>query len=314
MSRQWHFSPDGKTLVGGGWDYTIQLWDVATGQHRTTLEGHMDRVHSVAFSPDGKTLVSGGWDKTVPVVGYRHPFRCVMFSPDIHQLFHLLHFHPMEKPSQVQVMTRQFAYGRQIQENCAQRFGSIQVGVDRIIFSPNGETLASSSYDDETIRLWKTDTGEQRTTITGHWRLGTAAFSPDKRTIAIASEPESIWLWDVVTDQKLATLAGHTRDVTALAFSPNGSTLASGSWDKTVRFWDVPTGKLRVTLEGHSDMVNTISFSPDGKILASGGNANRLIYLWNTETGTRRSTLNPDTTGHIISVFARRSNPCRRRR
>ncbi len=53
------FSPDGKTLAGGSEDFTVTLWDVATGKVRTTLEGHTEKVKCVAFSPDGKTVASG---------------------------------------------------------------------------------------------------------------------------------------------------------------------------------------------------------------------------------------------------------------
>ena len=43
----------------------MRLWDVKTGQHKATLQGHTGVVTSVAFSPDGLTLASGSWDKTV---------------------------------------------------------------------------------------------------------------------------------------------------------------------------------------------------------------------------------------------------------
>ena len=43
----------------------INLWDVASGAIKATLEGHTDRVNSVAFSPDGSTIASGSSDATV---------------------------------------------------------------------------------------------------------------------------------------------------------------------------------------------------------------------------------------------------------
>ena len=53
------------------WDYmevrrgTIDLWDVASGSLKATLEAHTANVDSVAFSPDGQTLASGSSDNTV---------------------------------------------------------------------------------------------------------------------------------------------------------------------------------------------------------------------------------------------------------
>ena len=41
------------------------VWDLASGEVKGMLEGHTDRVTSVAFSPDGRTIVSGSGDNTV---------------------------------------------------------------------------------------------------------------------------------------------------------------------------------------------------------------------------------------------------------
>ena len=46
-------------------DGTVRLWDVTTGQVKTTLTGHTDDVFSVVYSPDGQTLASGSSDNTV---------------------------------------------------------------------------------------------------------------------------------------------------------------------------------------------------------------------------------------------------------
>ncbi len=58
------FSPDGKTLASLD-DYTIWLWDAATGVYQQTLKGHRLVISVVAFSPDSKTLVSASYDRTI---------------------------------------------------------------------------------------------------------------------------------------------------------------------------------------------------------------------------------------------------------
>ena len=95
------FSPDGSLLASGSWDNTVRLWDVASGQHKTTLIGHSNRGHrtgfspdGVAFSPDGSLLASAGGDKTVRLwdvasgqlkavlTGHSDYVLSVAFSPD----------------------------------------------------------------------------------------------------------------------------------------------------------------------------------------------------------------------------------------
>jgi WD40 repeat protein len=63
------FSPDGTTIASGSQDYTIKLWEVASGQELHTFRGHTSEVNSVAFSPDGATLASGSVDGTIKLWG-----------------------------------------------------------------------------------------------------------------------------------------------------------------------------------------------------------------------------------------------------
>jgi len=46
-------------------DKKLKLWEVASGRHLRTFEGHTGDVNSVAFSPDGCYCLSGSDDQTL---------------------------------------------------------------------------------------------------------------------------------------------------------------------------------------------------------------------------------------------------------
>ena len=157
--------------------------------------------------------------------------------------------------------------------------------VSNVAFSPDGNTLATGSWDDSMIRLWDVATGQLKSTLMGHGdRVYSVAFSPDGTTLASGSEDQTVRLWYVATEQLKTILEGHTDAVNSVAFSPDGNTLASGDWEKSVRLWDIATEQLTATLMGHTDGVNSVAFSPDGGTLASGG-YDGTVWLWDARTG-----------------------------
>src|SRR3989440_647318 len=61
------WSPNGSYIASAGADQTVQVWDIATGNHICTCLGHTDTVSALAWSPDGKRIASASHDKTVQV-------------------------------------------------------------------------------------------------------------------------------------------------------------------------------------------------------------------------------------------------------
>jgi WD40 repeat protein len=173
--------------------------------------------------------------------------------------------------------------------------------VRSVIFSPDGKTLATASYD-KTIVLWDIKTGKKKHIFRGHKKyVNSVSFSPNGKTLATGSDDTTVKLWNVATGTEIPTLIkGHKDSVRSVSFSRDGNTLATAS-DETIVLWDIKTGKKKYSF--HSKYyVNSVSFSPDGNTLATGNDlatvSNETIVLWDIKTGKKKHTLQ----GHENSV------------
>ncbi len=69
--------------------------------------------------------------------------------------------------------------------------------VSSLAFSPQGQILASGSYD-STVRLWRVPDGTPLHTLEGHTgSVHAVAFSPDGTLLASGSEDGTVRLWGV---------------------------------------------------------------------------------------------------------------------
>lgn len=174
-----------------------------------------------------------------------------------------------------------------------------------LLFSPDGQTLVSGSYD-STIKLWNLKNRQLLHTLTGHEdAVRTLAVSPDGKILASGSDDLTIKLWDLKTQKLLHTLRGHSQKIHSLIISPDGQTLVSASSDRTIKLWNLETGQLLRTLTGHSGSVCTVLISPDGKTLVSTvdrtqANTDNAIMVWNLKTGKLLHRLS----GHSEDVAA----------
>ena len=169
--------------------------------------------------------------------------------------------------------------------------GMISHGAGTIAFSPDGQTLASGSWSDRTVRLWDVNTQKQVGGLLFPGRRGVTAlsYSLDGKTLAVGYGNGDIAFWDTATNQKTALLDTNSSVLWTLAFSPDGRLLASGGCDDPqISLWDVQTQTLLGSFGGHTLLdgrepdsgVSTVAFSSDGKTLASGSFIDGTLRLW----------------------------------
>ncbi len=170
--------------------------------------------------------------------------------------------------------------------------------VTAIAFSPDGQRLASGSWD-RTVKFWEVTSGEQLSIVASKMEeVQSLAFSRDGHWLATENSSNTVALRDPITGQEIRALPSEkplgalgSNWVYSIAFSPDGQWLASGVDDKTVRLWDVKTGRKVRDLTGLRRPVIYIAFSPDGRLLATGDDE-KTIRVWDVASGEEIYKLN----------------------
>ncbi|KAF9345558.1 hypothetical protein BGX26_003003 [Mortierella sp. AD094] len=200
-------------------DSSLRLLDVKTGKYFQTLQGHTNRVYSVAYSPCGGKIVSGSADNTARV-----------WNVDTGECIHILQGHSgmitnvAYSPSGDKVASASFDVTARLWDietgECIHILQGHTRGLDSIAYSPNGGQVASAGGD-KTVRLWDVKTGYCVHILRGHaGGVVSVAYSPYGVQVASASSDKAIRLWDV-----------ETGNFYCVAYSPNGNQIASGSED-----------------------------------------------------------------------------------
>ena len=274
------FSPDGKTLAGGG--IAIRLWATETGNALSKLNGHTRLVEAITFSPDGKILASGDASGKI-----------ILWRLDAHNQKSTL-------PRLLRSVTGGKQDGARNNEKRILTGHALPIGV--LDFTTDSKKLASGSQDG-TVIVWDVETEKPLVTLTGHTGfIKGLRFLEDGKTLISGGNDGTIRLWDIDTRTEQIIEIKLRQFTSALTFSRDGKTIGMAH-QRQVQLWNTETRSFSTPLTGHKGHVLTVAFSPDDTRLASGSREGGVI-LWDMQNRQHFSTLDSHTDQVKAVVFS----------
>ncbi len=294
------FNPDGRTLIAGGSQHELLVYDVPNKK----LAAHvpMDtEVTAVEFLPDSRTIVIGRYDGKVELWNVPSRQRIANYAGHTqaaNQNSRLVFDvgvsadgsvvasagadgHVKLWPTSAQPPLKPLA---SLEIKDAEPFG--------VAFSPDGSRLAIATTA-KVIEIRETKTGNVLHTI-GPFKSScvSVSFAPDGQRIAGAAQSGWATVWNAETGEKLFSVEAHPGGARRAVFSPDGLMLATCGWDETAAVWNVADGTLRYRTPPQGLAVSDVKFSPEGKLLLTATGSYKewqkpgTIKIWKAEDGT----------------------------
>lgn len=287
-------SPDGATLVAGGNDGSVTVWDVSGGEpevRAAALGAFGDGVvYSVTFRPDGSEFaVAGAGDAVqrfatgtleplapLPVPGVS---KAVAYSPDGSTI-------ATGGDAGDLLLFELEAAGPQLAMTVPQADPEAREELNAVTFTPDGRLLAAG-YRSGVLRLFEAGRPsvgasappleEIEAPATGFtsW-LNTLAFSPDGTVLAAGSSDTTLkwWRTDDWSPVREVTLPGP---LTGLGYVGDGAHMVSTGFDGTARVWSMNTSPFA----GPRSTVFSVS-TADDRLAVFPGRSDGTIELWDT--------------------------------
>ncbi|KEY69414.1 hypothetical protein S7711_05728 [Stachybotrys chartarum IBT 7711] len=266
----WAMVPWEDTLVSGGCDRDVRVWDLKTGACLHTLRGHTSTVRCLKIA-DSNTAISGSRDTTLRIwdiktgmcknvlVGHQSSVRCLEIHGDI----------------VVSGSYDTFARVWSISEGrCLQTLQGHFSQIYAIAF--DGKRVVTGSLDTN-VRIWDPMSGECLAILQGHTSLvGQLQMRGD--TLVTGGSDGSVRVWSLEKMCPIHRLAAHDNSVTSLQF--DDTRVVSGGSDGRVKIWDLKTGHLVRELIAQGEAVWRVAFEEEKCVALALRQGRTVMEVW----------------------------------
>ncbi len=265
------FSPNGKSIFTGSYDYTARLWDTA-GKMIKEFKGHSSIITSAKFSPDGKSVLTGSWDNTMRLSDMSG--QLIREFKDVKGTVTSIAFSPDGKfivsgaDSTVQLWD--------INGQLVQEF-KLKGTVSAVEFTPDGKFILIGNWN-ESPKLFDIQGKLIREYGDRNEMCSSLDISRDGRYVLTGGSADFAAKLYTIDGKFIREFLGHTFQIISVAIAPDGKSFLTGARDNTIKWWKV-NGELIQEFKGFMGSVNSVAFSPDGKLILAGVSDNT-ARLW----------------------------------
>ncbi|KNA23871.1 hypothetical protein SOVF_021080 [Spinacia oleracea] len=218
-------------IYTGSQDCTIKVWETKQGKLIRELKGHGHWVNSLALSTE-YVLRTGAFDHTGK--------QCS--TPEEMKEVALARYNKMRGDAPERLVSgsddfTMFLWEPSVSKHPKARMTGHQQAVNHVYFSPDGQWVASASFD-KSVKLWNGVTGKFVAAFRGHvGPVYQISWSADSRLLLSGSKDSTLKIWDIRTLKLKQDLPGHADEVFAVDWSPDGEKVASGGRDRVMKLW-----------------------------------------------------------------------------
>ena len=288
------WSSDGQRFAAGSVDGTVRVW--RPGASEASVIRTRSPVTSLAFAGDMLVIASGAAVRLADTAtGGLKTFRvgntvaAAAIDPNGRTLA-VAFRRPHDKLTSAELID-------------AHTGGFIRLlpepGIHSFAFSPDGNLLASGSYD-RSARLWSASSGQLLHVLPHSGYVVEEAFSRDSGKLLTSSSDGAAYVWNVANGQRELLLVGATGAIESAAFNPDGSEIVTGSADRVARIYKAINGALVAPLGGADNAVTSVGFDPSGRTIVT-ASSDGTARLWDAQPSGTLTTI--DTRESPIRSF-----------